>query len=325
MLEFNEPDESEWPSIASALRARWGIAIKTAKEVFKRLRDGDLNAQKQRGGAGRPRKLKRDNAGLIAAAAALNNGTPPKLAVDICNTVNEKKYPAEYHGKNMKISRNTLLATLEAYTDFRQEAIPRRKTGRKDTESDWAKARVVVSEQMQDQVSNGKKVDSGKITLQEANSCECPPIFKDGVLHLDENHSQAKIGGSGHGGSSAGTQYRIAVDPKTGELKPMSDGGVMPQRKERVQAKYTKEARGCYGVACPTINGQLEPQFMETWDYTETKLVSFKVYKKEQLAEMKYCQEMQTMGWKDYAFCNPLSKHSLNLCLCCCIQGTFAT
>jgi hypothetical protein len=66
----------------------------------------------------------------------------------------------------------------------------------------------------------------------------CCPFF-------DENHSQAKIGGHGHGGSSSWIQYQITVDPDTGELLPMEDGGVMPRRKERVEPKYTKDARSC--------------------------------------------------------------------------------
>ena len=57
----------------------------------------------------------------------------------------------------------------------------------------------------------------------------------------------------------------------TGELKPKSAGGVMPQRRVRVVPKYTQEACGMYGVACPIINGVEAPQFMETNDYTGRK------------------------------------------------------
>jgi hypothetical protein len=90
----------------------------------KAIPDGDQNAEKQRKGAGRNHKLDKDNPGLIAATAALNNGTPPKLAVYICNAVNERKFPAEYTEK-MKICCNTLMATLEALPDFQANAIPR--------------------------------------------------------------------------------------------------------------------------------------------------------------------------------------------------------
>jgi hypothetical protein len=49
-----------------------------------------------------------------------------------------------------------------------------------------------------------------------------------------------------------------------------------------------KEARGCYGIACPTVDGESVPQFMQTWDYTETTLLSFKQYKSEEAAEQRY-------------------------------------
>ena len=45
----------------------------------------------------------------------------------------------------------------------------------------------------------------------------------------------------------------------------------MPQRRVRVVQKYTQEARGTYGIACPIINGVKAPQFMETKDYTGRK------------------------------------------------------
>jgi len=162
-----------------------------------------------------------------------------------------------------------------------------------------------LSNQMQEQICLGQQVDAGEITLAEAMAQECPPIWKDGTLLCDENHTQAKIGGNGHGGSSAGIQYRISVDPMTGELLRMGEGGVMPRRKERVQAKYTKEARGCYGCACPMIDEECEAQFMETWNYTETTLRSFKRYQAEERAEFAYRRTSTARGWGPYTGANP--------------------
>jgi hypothetical protein len=65
--------------------------------------------------------LTANNAGLITAAAALNNGKPPKLAVDICNATNKRKYPAEYD--TLKIFCNMLMLTLEALTDLQANVI----------------------------------------------------------------------------------------------------------------------------------------------------------------------------------------------------------
>jgi hypothetical protein len=64
--------------------------------------------------------------------------------------------------------------------------------------------------------------------------------------------------------------------------------------------KYTKDARGCYGVCCPIIDGKEQGQFIETFDYTETKLLSIKVYKMQMQQEMTYQRKMKSQGWKDF-------------------------
>jgi hypothetical protein len=144
---------------------------------------------------------------------------------------------------------------------------------------------------MLDQIETGKKIDNGELTLQDAfenvnNNDAPPPIFPDAVLYLDKNHTIASLGGAGHDGSFSRRQYFVSIDKNTGQLKEQSKGGVIPQRRYRVVAKYTKEARGCYGVSCPFIDGEEKPQFMKTWDYMERTLVSHKVWKKHVKAEM---------------------------------------
>ena len=101
--------------------------------------------------------------------------------------------------------------------------------GKKDEESDWTKARVVIAKQLQEQILNAEMVNQGDITLEEAMDQEYPPVWREAVLFIDENHSQAKIGGNGHGGSSSSIQNRISVNPDTRELLPMEGGGVMPR------------------------------------------------------------------------------------------------
>jgi hypothetical protein len=70
-------------------------------------------------------------------------------------------------------------------------------------------------------------------------------------------------------------------------------------------AKYPEEARACYGVAVPIVNGHEKPQFMESWDYTGKLMVSFKVWKQELKVEQTYRRTMKQRGWKDYNGENP--------------------
>ena len=112
------------------------MSVQTMRRVFTKLRNGNHNAAKRQKGSGRKMKLSADNEGLVAAAAALNAGTPIPMAVEICNSRNAVE---------LKVCRNTLLSSLKKYTDHDIRTIPRRKTGKKDKESEWAKARLVLS------------------------------------------------------------------------------------------------------------------------------------------------------------------------------------
>ena len=66
------------------------------------------------------------------------------------------------------------------------------------------------------------------------------------------------------------------MDPETGELASIDDGGQLPERKVRVKPKFSDEARGAYGVAVPTKDGKRCPRFMTTYNYTKKKLVGYK-------------------------------------------------
>jgi hypothetical protein len=305
IMEFDEPDEADWPPIIAELSARFGVTPMVVKRVFIACRDGKANPEKRKQGSGRKLKLCRDNVGLVAGAAALNGSASPNMATEICNAVNQLKFPNEFETE-YKICRNTFMSTLAAYTDFDSKAVLRRKTGKKDKDSEWAIARKTIAEQMLQQIETGKRIDSGELTLHDAYANDAPPpIFPDAILYLDENHTVASLGAVGHDGSFSRRQYFVSVDKNTGELKGRSEGGVVPQRRYRIVAKYTKEARGCYGVCCPKIDGEEKPQFMETWNYTEKTLVSLKVWNKHVKKEMKYRRGSRHGGWAQYNGENP--------------------
>ena len=135
---FEEPDEVEWAGHCAQLSKETGMNKQTIREVFRKCRDGVKEPEKQKEGAGRPRKLPSDNPGLVAAAIALNSGQSPNMATELCNRENESM--------GVRVCRNTLMATLEAATDVQCVATLRAKTGKKDTNSPWAKARLAFSQ-----------------------------------------------------------------------------------------------------------------------------------------------------------------------------------
>jgi hypothetical protein len=238
---FKEPDESEWPQIAQKLCSEVGLNTNSIKDVFKKCRDGDPHPERQREGAGHPRKLAPKNAGLKAATIALGAGVPPSLATKICNDQNK--------ATGITVSRNTVINTLKKDTNVTLVATQRRKTGSKDSGSAWAVARKVLATQYHERLQLGKQVRAGLIMPAD---CEVTPYYSDGILWVDENHIKQVIGGNGRTSSFSSRQYLIAMDPVTGSPKPLSQGGKMQVRKQRVVPKYPQEARACYGVAVPS-------------------------------------------------------------------------
>lgn len=206
---------------------------RSVKAVFQKCLDGDANPTLQAKGAGRPRKLKLDNPGLVAAALALNIGANPVMATAICNAVNGRE---GYE----PICRNTLISTLKEYTNVDISATGRNKTGSHDEKGAWAIARKVFAQQVLDQIKLGLELDKGDKTLKD---CEFTPLHWDGILWADENHVKQVIGGNGHKSSFSSRQYRISVCPVTGKLLPTHKGGKLPLKKNRCVPKYPKEAR----------------------------------------------------------------------------------
>jgi hypothetical protein len=172
-------------------------------------------------GAGQKPRRDHDNPGLIAGAAALNGSTSSKMATEICNAVNKLKFPNKFEAE-YNVCRNTFMSTLKAHTDFLEtRAVLRQKTGKKDPGSNWAVAPLTIAEQMLEQIKIGKQLDLNEITYHDVytNPDPPPPIFPDAVLHVDENHTVASLGGAGHYGSFAHKQYFVSINKRTGALK----------------------------------------------------------------------------------------------------------
>jgi hypothetical protein len=69
-------------------------------------------------------------------------------------------------------------------------------------------------------------------------------------------------------------------------------------------AKYSTEARGCYGVCNPVINGEAKGQFIKTFDYTQSTLLSLKKYNAKVKEELAYRRSMKG-EWKNFNGANP--------------------
>ena len=211
---YDEPPEEDWDDIIKTIQLEVGGTRKAIKSVFEKAQNGDFNATRRKKGTGRPLKLDRNtNPGLVAAALALNVGVPPTLAVNICNSVNEKE------GNDVSVCRNTLMSTINAYTDMQKTSILQRKTGSKDPDSNWANARYLFVSQLQEQFRLGEEINKGSLSIADCKDVH--PLCIDGILQVDQSHTKCTIGGSGHDGPGAGVQWRVAVDSDSLELMPV--------------------------------------------------------------------------------------------------------
>ena len=277
------PEKSDWSEYANQLQNEIGMNKRSILNIFDKCLNGDRSPEKQKPGAGRRMKLEANNVGLRAGALALASGFPPKMATAICNAENKK------HTEPGKIAvtvvPNTFMRALRTYTDVVKVSTQRRKTGSKDPDGFWAIARVVLAKQILHQKSLGEQIDSGQqVTISPG---EAPPLWWDGILWADENHVRQVLGGNGHESSFSSHQYLVAMNPLNGILKRLRDGGKQQVRKQKTVPKYAQEARACYGVAVPEVNGKKCPEMIEPWSYTGRKLVSLKVWNEKKRAEWK--------------------------------------
>jgi hypothetical protein len=140
-IRFHEPAEVLWSGIIGTLLGEH-IPM-TAKTI---------TSCKRKSGGGRKRILNPDNEGLSAGILALNGGVSPALATEICNQHNKRTLPEKDY---KSVTRNTFLDTIDSCTYVKCQAILRTKTGRRDAESAWAKARVVRCKQTLHQLDLG--------------------------------------------------------------------------------------------------------------------------------------------------------------------------
>eukprot|EP00562_Extubocellulus_spinifer_P015630 CAMPEP_0178566784 /NCGR_PEP_ID=MMETSP0697-20121206/14954_1 /TAXON_ID=265572 /ORGANISM="Extubocellulus spinifer, Strain CCMP396" /LENGTH=385 /DNA_ID=CAMNT_0020200629 /DNA_START=1 /DNA_END=1155 /DNA_ORIENTATION=+ len=293
---FGMPNEEDWNDVAKILANETGRNPRSIKDDFEQYLGGKKSPPERKGGSGRKSKLDKSNKGLKAAAVLLNLGMSPQKAVEMCNKMNKEDHPDDFDSK-YKISAKTLVYTIKKYSTVMLSKTLRRKTGSRDTNSKWAIARLVEAKQIIDQLKLGKKMDVEQLTWEQIRrDYSITPIWSDGILSVDEGHCKAHLSG-GHTGSTNTLQYRVGMDPTTGDLAKIEDGGQLPERKVRVKPKFSDEARGAYGVGVPTKEGKRCPTFMDTYDYTKKKLVGYKKWCSVKTAEQTYRRGTVYKGW----------------------------
>lgn len=300
ILRFKEPTENEWGPCIQEMTKELKCDKRTVARVWESLVDTQdvESAVEASYRCGRPGKIQRNNPGLVAAAAALNLGVSPQQATIVCNAINERRMD-----KAVTICKNTLLATLNRHTKVMCNSVLRRKTGNRDVESKWAKARLARCVMTKEMFQLGAALENGSTTWEAIRQIDLLPLYLDGIVFSDQSHMRAvPAGGTGQNGSMSKHQWRVAVDAETGALK---HSGVVPERKYQLNVKFDSHSQGCYAVCMPTINGTPSPMFLESFDYTGKKMVSMKDWKKVFNEKLDYVRKAKGGGWAQYTGKNP--------------------
>jgi hypothetical protein len=83
-------DKEDIGNICETISSEIGMNKQTIRRIIKRIPAEGPNVIKCMLGSGAKKKLDKCNAGLQAAMLALNAGTSPRMAAEICNSVNSK-------------------------------------------------------------------------------------------------------------------------------------------------------------------------------------------------------------------------------------------
>ena len=296
-MGFNEPSADNWPEIAKELSAEVGYTTKSIITIFKKLENAysvDVGIQRQ-GGTGPKRKLGNKNPGLAAASLALNANVGRVLATEVCNSVNKRILG----DTAPTISHQTLINTLKEYTEVQKAAVLRRRSGSRNSMSNWAVARVARAQCTLACMQLGKLVEEDVVGMEYCASADLHPIYMNGIIFTDQSHMRAvPAGGNGHDGSMSRHQWRVRVNPANG----MPDcNGVIPRRRTQIKPKFDNMSQGCYSIALKDDN----PLFLKTFNYTGKKMVLRQVFFTAMRTELQQVRKAQDGGWKLFQSENP--------------------
>lgn len=270
--------------------------------------------------SGRHRKLTESEDRLVARA--LNKGMGIQMTHAIVN---------HNRAADNKVSFSTVWRSASRGFGGSCHNRPTKKTGSKDEDSIWAKARLAIGLQLQQQFRDndqegehmvgvpvvklfggvpytGKVIaydpaekyykvryddgDENELEYHELRIKEWKRIDRRAVLWCDEKHKKVIFGMANR------HEWLFFVDPNnTAEFMKEQNGGVKQQVRPRTKAKYMGECRGIFGVMMRELpDGTLEGDRMTPLDYTGQKVVGPVAYEKLFRAEIKRVSELKTTG-----------------------------
>ena len=130
------------------------------------------------------------------------------------------------------------------------------KTGKRDADSQWAKARVIQCQHyLNEMAMNPQMIGPWKP--------HHIPLILDQIVWFDEKHRKCVLG------CNSKHEYQIARNTFDDMPTEPEFGGVFPPRMPTTKEKFPEEARACFGAAFVTLpDGTEKGVKADPYDYT---------------------------------------------------------
>ena len=167
------------------------------------------------------------------------------------------------------------------------------KTGSNDPSSNWSKSRLKWAIQLLIMLGHYEMLKELGVDVDDPNLPEhfkkanLPKINLDKICWWDEHHVECIIGGLGN----SKTQFRFPTN-EAGKLDPVN-GKIRKPKKRKLNVKYNKQGRYCFGVASVKKNGIRTGKRAQMFTYTGKKVVGIPAYDALLAKEIKRVKNME--------------------------------
>ena len=266
------PPESEWKTLRTVSTimeyARIPVAstecVKTQlRHILEEKNSGSKCIEKR----GRKCLIKLDSAHAQIIYRSLSIGMSTR---EVTFLVNEQRL----YAKMTAVSLSTIQAFIQRSDIIHRSKRLSIKSGNKDENSPWAKARFRQCLQLEFQFQYGNSLDEGIPFVVPPEYKDTPPMYIDGIVWWDEHHRKVILG------HMAKTENRIAM--VDGVPTSPQDGGTFAEKSPNTVPKYSDEARGLFGVALVNDEGKRA----EPYNYTGRTVVGMKRFEEERQKEL---------------------------------------
>ena len=261
------------------------------KEVIKRCEDDSgtpgFDITKNRKGQGRKESLSAEERQAIASSLVVGTGTPMITAeINADRVINGAKTAKEL------VSENCVRTTMKRHGGQINNR-GKKKTGKTDQETKWAKARLALCTQLKYQLEIARRKRNAGTSRHDKAWVR---MALEQIMFVDEKHMKCVLG------NTSRKEWRFYVDKNTIHdpdnyifVEEDDPNGELIARSPNTVGKFMKECRGVFGVMMKKPSRRFKGFTMKPYNYTGRKVVGPKHYEKEMNKEINRVKTMKSV------------------------------